>query len=242
MGYDYYGGYGFAPYVSVAELKKKASAYVQKEAKAGNILHPIVLEGRTIAKNWWGKTWIENLERYADYASRLERGRKYVRANCVVDLQIEGGLVNALVMGSGKKPYRIRVNIDQIGEEKYEEVTKKCASKIQNLDSLINGKFPEELKELFSRKGGIFPTMSEIHFFCSCPDYADMCKHVASVLYAIGAKFDSDPMLFFTLRGIDTEKLVGGAIESKIEMMMKNAGRLSERILADSDMADLFGV
>ena len=237
--YDYYGGY---TYTSVSELKAKAASYVQKEAKAGNILHPIVLEGRTIAKNWWGKTWIDNLERYADYASRLERGRKYVRANCVVDLQIEGGLVNALVMGSGKKPYEIRVNIDQIDEEKYAEVTKKCANKIENLDSLVNGKFPEELKELFSRKGGIFPTMSEIHFGCSCPDWADMCKHVAAVLYAIGAKFDSDPMFFFTLRGIDTEKLVGGAIENKIELMLKNAGNQSERILDDGDMAALFGV
>ena len=237
--YDYYGGY---TYTSVSDLKAKAALYVQKEAKAGNVLNPIVLEGRTIAKNWWGKTWIENLERYADYASRLERGRKYVRANCVVDLKIEGGLVNALVMGSGKKPYKIRVNIDQIDDEKYEEVTKKCASKIENLDSLINGKFPEELKELFSRKGGIFPTMSEIHFGCSCPDWADMCKHVAAVLYAIGAKFDSDPMFFFTLRGIDTEKLVGGAIENKIELMLKNANAPSARILADSDMAALFGV
>ena len=67
---------------------------------------------------------------------------------------------------------------------------------------MINGNFPDDLKALFTEKGaGLFPAMAKIHFGCSCPDYADMCKHVAAVLYGIGNRFDKDPLLFFTLRG-----------------------------------------
>ncbi len=239
MGYDYYG---FAPYVSVEELKARAALLVKKESLNGNILNPVILESRVIAKNWWGKTWISNLESYADYKTRLERGRRYVRANCVVDLRIKGGLVEALVLGSQKKPYSVGIKIDMLDEEKYESIALHCSNKIQNLESLVNGTFPEDLKNLFSNKNGIFPTMSEIHFGCSCPDWADMCKHVAAVLYAIGAKFDKEPLLFFTLRGIDVQKLVGGAIQNKLNLMLQNADKKTSRIISDESMTKLFGL
>lgn len=238
--YDYYGGY---TYTSTADLKEKAKKYVADQAKKGVQLSPVVLEGRTIAKSWWGKAWCENLERYADYASRLERGRKYVRANCVLDLQIESGNVAALVQGSQKKPYQVQVQIDELTDEQYEKITEKCGSKIQNLEDLVNGNFPDDLKSLFTEKGlGLFPSMAKIHFKCSCPDWADMCKHTAAVLYGIGARFDKDPLLFFKLRGIDTQKLIGSAISNRLESMIKNAEKPSGRIMSDSEIASVFGV
>ncbi len=242
MGYyDYYGG--FAPYVSVAEHKAKAKKYIADQLKKGVVLSPVEIEGRTIAKSWWGKAWCENLELYADYASRLERGRKYVRANCVLDLKIEAGKVTALVQGSGKKPYNVRVRIDKLTEEQYDNIVKKCASKIQNLEDLIKGNFPDDLKALFTQKGaGLFPSMAKIHFDCSCPDWADMCKHVAAVLYGIGSRFDKDPLLFFKLRGVDTDRLIGSAIKDRIESMIENATRPSPRIMDDGDVAAVFGV
>lgn len=84
--------------------------------------------------------------------------------------------------------------------------------------------------------------MAKIHFNCSCPDWADMCKHVAAALYGIGARFDKDPLLFFKLRGVDTEKLIGKAIQNKIEMMLENADVASDRLLADDEVSALFGL
>ena len=240
MSWDYYGGY---TYTSVADLKAKAKKIIEKAEKSGTKMNPVEIEGRVIAKSWWGKAWCENLESYADYYSRLERGRKYVRANCVVDLQIESGEVYAQVIGSRSSPYKIYITIDELSDDQYQAICKKCSSKIQNIDSLIKGDFPDDLKELFlQKKGGLFPSMAKIHFNCSCPDWADMCKHVAAALYGIGARFDKDPLLFFKLRGVDTEKLIGKAIQNKIEMMLENANAASDRLLADDEVSALFGL
>lgn len=155
----------------------------------------------------------------------------------------EAGKVTALVQGSGKKPYNVRVRIDKLTEEQYDNIVKKCASKIQNLEDLIKGNFPDDLKALFTQKGaGLFPSMAKIHFDCSCPDWADMCKHVAAVLYGIGSRFDKDPLLFFKLRGVDTDRLIGSAIKDRIESMIENATRPSPRIMDDGDVAAVFGV
>ena len=232
-----------APYVSVAEHKAKAKKYIEAERKKGVVFCPVELEGRTIAKSWWGRAWCGNLEKYADYASRLERGRKYVRANCVLDLHIEPGLVTALVQGSGKKPYSVKVRIDELTEEQYQTIVEKCASKIQNRENLVNGNFPDDLKTLFTEKGaGLFPSMAKIHFNCSCPDWADMCKHVVAVLYGGGSRFDKDSLLFFTLRGVDTDRLIGKAINDRIEHMIENAENQSARIMPDNECAALFGL
>ena len=240
MGWYDYGGY---TYTSVADLKAKAKKYIEAQRKKGVELSPVELEGRTIAKSWWGKAWCDNLEKYADYASRLERGRKYVRTNSVIDLKIKVGKVTALVQGSGKKPYSVEVTIDKLGEEQYARIVKRCASKIQNIDDLVKGNFPEDLKALFTEKEtGLFPSMAKIHFNCSCPDWADMCKHTAAVLYGVGARFDKDPLLLFTLRGVDMEKLIGNAIKDRLDSMIENADRPSPRIMSNEAMRSVFGV
>ena len=53
------------------------------------------------------------------------------------------------------------------------------------------------------RDKGLFPSPKDIKLSCSCPDWADMCKHVAAVLYGVGARLDASPELLFTLRGLD---------------------------------------
>ncbi len=238
--YDYYGGYS---YTSVAELKAKAKKYIESQKKKGVQLSPVELEGRTIAKSWWGKAWCENLEKYATYQSRLERGRKYVRANCVLDLQIEEGNVTALVQGSGSKPYQVTITIDGLGKNQYQHIVQQCSSKIENIDDLVKGNFPDELKTLFTEKNtGLFPSPAKIHFSCSCPDSARLCKHTAAVLYAIGARFDKDPLLFFRLRAVDTEKLIGKAIKDRLASMIENADRPSERIMSDEALQAVFGL
>jgi uncharacterized Zn finger protein len=239
MGFRDYYGYG--DYETAAERAAKAKKQLEKLLKTNPGLCPIIIEGRTIAKSWWGKAWNKNLESYADYSNRIGRGRSYVKNGLVLDLQIEEGIVSALVAGSRSKPYKVKCTIDPLSPEITEKITKLCNRKIESLEDLIEGRFPEELAELFTKsKQGLFPASKELGFSCSCPDYAYMCKHVSAVLYAIGAKLDSDPTLFFKLRGIDFGQFLAKTAEEKMDSMLKNAGQKTGRMLNDYEIAGLF--
>lgn len=98
---------------------------------------------------YWGKAWCENLERYVDYESRLERGKRYVRTGAVVDLQIQKGKISARVQGRRKMPYKAEIRISPLSEERCQNIITPCGDKIQNLQKLIEGDFPEELREAF---------------------------------------------------------------------------------------------
>jgi len=237
------GYYGFPKYESAAKKKAKTSKSLEKLKKKNPEIEPVIIEGRTLAKNWWGKAWNSNLESYADYENRIARGKSYVRSNTVLDLKISKGLVEAKVQGSRSKPYEIRIQINALSSEKWEQVTTLCNHRIDSLEQLIEGKFPKELEVLFTeRKYGIFPSPNEIHFDCSCPDWASMCKHVAAVLYGIGVRLDMSPMLFFELRALDGQELVRKSMEKKLESMMKNAGKKSKRDISDKDISNIFGL
>ena len=233
----------FPKYESVAEKKEKANSSLIKLKKKNPDIEPVILEGRALAKNWWGKTWNLNLESYADYENRINRGKSYVRNNMVLDLKITKGKVKAKVQGSRKKPYDVEISIDTLNKEKWERVTTLCNNSIESLEQLVEGKFPKELEVLFKEKEyGLFPAPKEIHFDCSCPDWASMCKHVAAVLYGIGSRLDSNPMLFFELRDIDSQELVRKSVEKKLENMLKNAGKKSKREIELKDITDIFGL
>ncbi len=230
-------------YVTVAEKKAKAARQLEKLKKKNGDMHPIVIEGNKIAKTWWGLAWNKNLESYADYSNRIGRGRSYVRNGFVLDLQINAGTVTALVSGSGSKPYSVQVEIMPLESKKWDAIVKTCGNKIANVGELAEGKFPKELEEIFQMKGsGLFPSPKEINFSCSCPDWAYMCKHVAAVLYGISARFDEDPVLFFKLRQINLEELLKKTAEEKMNSMLKNANRKTDRVIADTDIGSLFGV
>ncbi len=237
------GFYGFPKYESVAEKKAKASNSLEKLKKKDPEIEPVIIEGRTLARSWWGKAWNLNLESYADYGNRIARGKSYVRSNTVLDLKIFKGRVVAKVQGSRAKPYEVEIRIDTLNNKRWEQVTALCNHRIDSLEQLVEGKFPKELEVLFTeKKYGMFPSPKEIHFDCSCPDWASMCKHVAAVLYGIGARVDKNPMLFFELRDLDGQELVRKSMESKLESMMKNAGNKSRRAIADEDISDIFGL
>lgn len=237
------GYYGYPAYESAAEKKEKARKAIEKLKKKNPNLAPITIEGTQIVKSWWGKAWNRNLESYADFSNRISRGRSYVKNGAVLDLHIEKGTVNALVLGSGRTNYAVRINIDSLSKSRYKQISELCNRTIDSLEDLIQGKFPKELELLFTTKReGIFPSPNEIHFGCSCPDIAVVCKHVAATMYAIGSRLDEDPLLFFQLRDIDVEVLIKKSIDDKISSMLKNAGAKSNRAIDDEDIFDLFGV
>ena len=224
-------------------LKKNANESVRKQHQRGKETHPIIVTGRKITKSWWGTAWCENLERYADYASRLERGKRYVRSGTVVDLKVEKGKIEARVQGRRKTPYKIEIRISPLNQQRCQDIIDHCSEKIENMEELMSGSFPVSMKEVFLGDDGLFPKPSEISFNCSCPDWALMCKHVAAALYGVGVRLDENPALFFELRGIDMDKFIDVALENRVEIMLENAQRTSDRILDDCvDVKKLFGV
>ena len=230
------------PQPTEEELKTNAKATAKKAAKKGKKLHPIIISGRNIAKSWWGKAWCENLERYADYDTRLPRGRRYVKTGAVVDIQINKGKIVARVQGTRKTPYKVEIRISPLSEQQIERITGRCGTKVENLAKLLSGDFPTELKEVFIGEDGLFPKSREISFNCSCPDWAVMCKHVAAVLYGVGARLDEDPLLFFSLRGVDTDRFVDVVIANRCETMLANIDKPSNRILNNIDLSEVFGI
>lgn len=224
-------------------LKRNADESMKKQQKKGKEMHPIIVSGRKITQSWWGTAWCENLERYADYASRLERGKRYVRSGTVVDLTVEKGKIEARVQGRRKTPYKVEIRISPLNQERCQSIISRCSERIENMEELLSGNFPMSMKELFLGDGGLFPQPSEISFHCSCPDWALMCKHVAATLYGVGVRLDENPALFFELRGIDIDKFIDVALENRVEIMLENAQRPSNRIVDDCvDVKKLFGV
>jgi len=235
--------WGYPEYVPVARKMANVQKTLEKLKKKNPNIRPVVIEGNKTAKTWWGSAWNKNLESYADYSNRIGRGRAYVKNGCVLDLQIDSESVTAIVAGSKRNPYNIKITIAALSTAKWEKITKICGRSIANIDQLVQGKFPKELEELFTQKGdGLFPSPKEIKFSCDCPDWANMCKHVAAVLYGIGARFDEDPTLFFKLRNIEFEALLKKSIETKMENMLKNSEKKTRRVIKNADISGLFGI
>ena len=230
-------------YVSVAEKRAKAARKLKQLRKKNPAIQPIVLEGSAIAKTWWGKSWNLNLERYADYSNRIGRGRSYVRHGAVLDLQISAGQVNSLVQGSRTKPYTVTIKIKGISKEIWKNMKAACAGKLDSLPELLSGKFPKALGEVFTAQGrGLFPAPQEIGFDCSCPDWADMCKHVAATLYGIGTRLDDDAGLFFKLRKVKIDDLIQQTLKDQSYKLLEKAGKMGPGKIAESDLSGMFGI
>lgn len=234
MGSGYYYG-GWAPYVPVAERRRKAERMVASLKKKGRACEPVVIEGRAIARTFWGKQWCDNLEAYSDYANRLPRGRTYVRNGSVVDLQIAKGKISALVAGSDV--YQVDISVHALEEKQWQGILKECAGKVASLVELLQGRLSDAVMEVVTRQGsGLFPVPKQINFRCSCPDSAWMCKHVAAVLYGVGARFDRQPELLFLLRHVDPLELIRQAGTVPV------AETGEHRQLEGADLSALFGI
>ena len=226
------------PYVSVAEKRRRAARQVSKLKKQGQSIAPVTIEGRAIARSFWGQSWCTNLERYSDYENRLPRGRTYVRNGSVVDLQIAKGAVAAMVAGSDL--YKIKIAIVPVKTARWKSICRDCAGSIDSLVELLQGRLAKGVMDRVCREGdGLFPSPDEIKLSCSCPDWADMCKHVAAVLYGVGARLDERPELLFLLRGVDANELIADAGQN---IPLSIASRSSAKVLVDSDVAALFGL
>src|SRR2546422_3731525 len=153
--------YEWRPHVPAAERRRRAEREMAKLRKKGHPVSPVVIEGRTIARTFWGKAWCDNLERYSDYANRLPRGRTYVRNRSVVDLQVAPGEVEALV--SGSEIYKVAVKVSPVPKARWSSICKDCAGAIDSLVELLQGRFSKGVMERICRqRTGLFPSPDEI--------------------------------------------------------------------------------
>ena len=236
---SWHGGFRWKPYVPVAERQRRALKEVERLRKKGRPITPVRVEGREIAATFWGSAWCSNLERYSDYANRLPRGRTYVRNGSVVDLQITAGKVNALVSGSSM--YEVEVKIAPLADARWKAICRDCAGDIDSMVELLRGQFSKAvMARIAQEKTGLFPSPKEIRLSCSCPDWAEMCKHVAATLYGVGARLDRQPELLFRLRKVDETELV---VRAGAKAAAAGRSSLTKgRILKDRSLSEVFGI
>jgi hypothetical protein len=239
------GWSAFRPYVSAAKKKARAARALAKLAKgakgggkkgraAGRAPEPVVIDGRAIARTFWGKAWCENLESYADFAYRLERGRTYVRSGAVIDLELAPGVIRAKVCGTDV--YEVNVTLAPLGAPKWQAIARRCTGQIASLVALLRGELPDGVMTVVTEpREGLFPEPKQLRVSCTCPDWAGVCKHVAAALYGVGARLDARPELLFQLRGVDPQDLVA-------EMPVSHVGAAAAAPGPDEDLGALFGI
>src|SRR5271170_4837892 len=170
-------GWGWKPYVSVAERREQARRHISKRQRQGLAVQPVEIVGRKIARTFWGDSWCKHLESFSDYENRLPRGRTYVRNGSVCHLEIATGEIKAIV--SGSELYDVKITIRKLPEKKWSSVKERCSGQIGSLLELLAGKLSNSVMSVVTnRQEGLFPLPAEISMDCSCPDWAVMCKHV----------------------------------------------------------------
>lgn len=229
----------YRPYVPVAERRRKAIAQMEKLRRKGETVSPVRVEGRQIARTFWGQSWCRHLEKFSDYANRLPRGRTYLRNGSVCHLAVLKGAIHAKVMGSFL--YEVKVRVKPLPAQRWKAVKERCQGQVTSLLDLLRGRLSDHVMgAVTDRDRGLFPSPREISLDCSCPDWAEMCKHVAGVLYGVGTRLDEKPELLFLLRGVDHSELVGSAQAAGAIAKGAKGGKHTK--LADSDLAEVFGI
>ena len=163
----------------------------------------------SFAKSWWAEQWIAALERLVD-SGRLTRGRRYARKGQVLSIEETQGGIAARVQGSQRKPYQISIQIAPLSDIQWDKVIDALAEQALFTAQLLAGEMPQEIEQAFSAAGvSLFPSKrGDLKTDCSCPDYANPCKHVAATHYILGERFDEDPFLLFRLRGRTQEQIL----------------------------------
>ena len=231
--------YAWRPYVPVAVRQARALNKMEKLRRKGLRVQPVRIEGRQIARSFWGQAWCDHLEKFSDYENRLPRGRSYIRNGAVCHLELAEGAVKAMVSGSAI--YNVNIEIKKLPEKKWAQVKKRCAGQIGSLLELLQGRLSKSVMAVVTdRDNGLFPHPGEISLHCTCPDWAVMCKHVAAVLYGVGARLDEKPELLFLLRGLDHEELISA--EAGLAAVSNAEQTDGHPRIAESDLSHLFGI
>jgi uncharacterized Zn finger protein len=228
MGWDSYWGY-YKP-----AKPKEVKEGIKARSKRG-----------AIGESWWSKRWIAVLESF-NMGARLTRGRSYARKGQVVSIEVQKGVVTAKVQGTRSKPYSVKIQLNPISEPDWEKVTEAMASKAIFAANLLSGEMPHDIENVFSESGlSLFPSSKkELGTNCSCPDWANPCKHIAAVYYLLAERFDEDPFLIFKLRGRTKEEIIAAlrdkrasSAESEVKTSASDTG---ESVIPLAECLDSF--
>jgi uncharacterized Zn finger protein len=219
--------------------EEKVAREIERRRRRGEAFEPVLAPGKgsKIATSFWGQAWQHHLEGYADYQTRLPRGRSCLRQGKVYDLTLQPGEVTAVVAEDFL--YDVIVKIRPLDPDQWREIKERCAGQVGTLLDLLGGRLGDGvLKVITDRENGLFPSPKEIKLICTCPDSAGLCKHAAAVLYGVGLRFDADPALFFQLRAVNPQELV--SLAADVVGQAPPAG--SAQVLPEDDVAALFGI
>jgi len=229
-------GWGWRPYVSAAARQRKAQKAAAKMMKKGDKVSPVNLEGRTLTRTFWGRAWCDHLESFSDYENRLPRGRSYLRNGLVIHLHVDKGRIEALVQGSSL--YKVKIEIKRLDSKKWKSIIRNCSGQIGSVIELLQGRFSSGVMRIITDKHhGLFPLPKEISLNCSCPDWADMCKHVAAVLYGVGNRLDHEPELLFKLRKVDHMELM-----NKARFKAPVVRSAKSNVIKNKNLSEIFGI
>ncbi|CAJ35101.1 SWIM zinc finger family protein [Methanocella arvoryzae] len=182
-----------------------------------------------IGSTWWSKRWVSVLDSFG-WTNRLERGRRYARAGQVLDIKIAQGKAVADVQGSRSKPYDVEIMLAPFSPEEWDRIIDSMSAKAIFSAKLLAGEMPENIEDAFSEAGkSLFPTSpKELTTDCSCPDYANPCKHIAAVYYILAEEFDKDPFMIFRFRGMEKERLLEALRKKRATVEEETGGGLSD--------------
>lgn len=199
MGWESYWGY-YKP-----AKPKEVKDGIKAKSKRG-----------AIGETWWSKRWIDVLESF-DMGARLSRGRSYARKGQVIAIDVQKGIVTAEVQGTRAKPYAVKIQLNTISDAEWDRVADAMASKAIFAAKLLSGEMPLDVEDAFTEAGvSLFPkSRKELKTACSCPDWANPCKHIAAVYYLLAERFDEDPFLIFKLRGRRKEEIMDALHEKR---------------------------
>jgi uncharacterized Zn finger protein len=229
MAWDYY---------DAEEQKDRVRMQIFKRTKAGERFECLSAPqgSKKLVQTFWGASWCKHLESHSDYEHRLPRGRSYLRQGNVYNLAIEAGRVTATVAGS--RLYEVSVKIQPLAKAAWADLKAKCAGQVPSLLDLLSGRLGDGvLRAITDPEEGLFPKPREIRFSCTCPDHADMCKHVAAALYGVGVQLDAKPDLFFVLRSVDPSELLASAANETLAQAQQ-----ADAALQGEDLSALFGI
>lgn len=164
----------------------------------------------TFGKAWWSRHWIDVLKTFG-WDNRLTRGRSYARSGQVLDYTVTAGAVTARVQGSRPKPYNVRIAMKSLSDATWEKVFDALAARAEYAAHLLNGEMPQDIDEVFkTADASLLPARtSDLTMECSCPDWANPCKHVAAVHYILAEALDGEPFILTSLRGRTREQVLG---------------------------------
>lgn len=194
------------------------SYYYFKPTKAKEVEDGIKARSKrgAFASSWWAQQWISALERLVD-SGRLGRGRTYARKGQVISVDEKKDGVLAKVQGSRRKAYKVTINITSLTDAQWEEAIDTLAEQAIFTAQLLAGEMPQDIEEAFEEAGAsLFPKKrGDLYTECSCPDYANPCKHIAAAHYILGERFDEDPFLIFRLRGRTQDEVMSALRERR---------------------------